>query len=217
VVERHLRDHTSPRSDEGHGGAVTLIQRFGSAASLNIHLPQGPPDQEKPATEAAAAAECKVETVQVRPHRISWVRLLKRVFGIDMHHWPNCGAGKLKIIAANLERPVIEKILTQSAPATGSSRARQRTHQLALRRGRKKSAWRKVGSRIHVCNGTDMNIARAFPGFSSRYCRFTDMKRRSFSRGDSMPCMPSAIRAHRSAGHPLMNSNSRCYLSPKYL
>jgi len=38
--------------------------------------------------------------------------LLKRVFDIDMQHCRNCGAGKLKIIAAILERPVIEKILT---------------------------------------------------------------------------------------------------------
>jgi hypothetical protein len=29
-----------------------------------------------------------------------------------MQHCPNCGAGELKIIAAILERPVIEKILT---------------------------------------------------------------------------------------------------------
>lgn len=29
-----------------------------------------------------------------------------------MHTCPNCGAGELKIIAAILERPVIEKILT---------------------------------------------------------------------------------------------------------
>jgi hypothetical protein len=42
---------------------------------------------------------------------ISWVRLLKRVFDIDMQHCPNCGAGELKIIAAILERLVIEKIL----------------------------------------------------------------------------------------------------------
>ncbi len=41
-----------------------------------------------------------------------WARLLKRVFDIDMQHCPNCGAGELKIIAAILERPVIEKILT---------------------------------------------------------------------------------------------------------
>jgi hypothetical protein len=38
VVERHLLDHTGLNSDEGQGGAVTLIQRFGSAANLNIHL-----------------------------------------------------------------------------------------------------------------------------------------------------------------------------------
>jgi hypothetical protein len=47
-----------------------------------------------------------------RPHRIAWARLLKRVFDIDMQHCPNCRAGELKIIAAILERPVIEKILT---------------------------------------------------------------------------------------------------------
>ncbi|MBX3641687.1 MAG: hypothetical protein KF720_01295 [Rubrivivax sp.] len=29
-----------------------------------------------------------------------------------MQHGPNCGGGELKIIAAILERPVIEKILT---------------------------------------------------------------------------------------------------------
>jgi len=46
-------------------------------------------------------------------HRISWARLLKRVFDIDMQHGPNCGAGQLKIIAAILERSVIEKIWTR--------------------------------------------------------------------------------------------------------
>jgi hypothetical protein len=48
---------------------------------------------------------------QGRPHRISWARLLKLEFDIDMQHGLNCGAGKLKIIAAILERTVIEKIL----------------------------------------------------------------------------------------------------------
>jgi len=38
VVTRHLLDHAGLKVDEGHGGAVTLIQRFGSAANLNIHL-----------------------------------------------------------------------------------------------------------------------------------------------------------------------------------
>ncbi|MFN8737048.1 MAG: transposase [Betaproteobacteria bacterium] len=74
-------------------------------------VPQRPPEQERPATEAAAAAGCEAETVQAWPHRISWARLLKRVFDIDMQHCPNCGGGELKIIAAILERPAIEKIL----------------------------------------------------------------------------------------------------------
>jgi hypothetical protein len=38
VVERHLLNHAGLESDEGQGDAVTLIQRFGSAAELNIHL-----------------------------------------------------------------------------------------------------------------------------------------------------------------------------------
>ena len=46
-----------------------------------------------------------------RPVRLSWARLLKRVFEIDLEHCPNCG-GELKIIAAILEVPVIERILT---------------------------------------------------------------------------------------------------------
>jgi hypothetical protein len=36
--------------------------------------------------------------------------LLKRVLDLDLEHCPNCG-GELKIIAAILEQPVIEKIL----------------------------------------------------------------------------------------------------------
>ena len=42
---------------------------------------------------------------------MSWARLLKRVFEIDLGHCPNCG-GELKVIAAILEAPVIERILT---------------------------------------------------------------------------------------------------------
>jgi hypothetical protein len=81
--------------------------------------------------ESAAAAECEVETAQARPHRIGWARLLKRVFDIDMQHCPNCGGGELKIIAAILERPVIEKILTHlgldpQPPPRG--RAREAAH-----------------------------------------------------------------------------------------
>ena len=47
-------------------------------------VPQGPSQPEQ-AAEAAATAECEREPVQVRPHRITWARLLKCVFDIDMH------------------------------------------------------------------------------------------------------------------------------------
>ena len=72
-----------------------------------------PSGQEQPAQagEATPEPECELETAQARPQRISWARLLKRVFDIDMQHCPNCGVGELKIIAAILERPVIQKIL----------------------------------------------------------------------------------------------------------
>jgi len=38
VITRHLLDQTSCNAFEADSGAVTLIQRFGSAANLNIHL-----------------------------------------------------------------------------------------------------------------------------------------------------------------------------------
>jgi hypothetical protein len=38
LVTRHLRDAAGLEADDGHGGAVALIQRFGSAANFNIHL-----------------------------------------------------------------------------------------------------------------------------------------------------------------------------------
>lgn len=75
-------------------------------------VPQGPPTQAPAATEAPAGGESEGQTVQARAQRISWARLLKRVFDIDMQRCPNCGAGELKIIAAILERAVIEKILS---------------------------------------------------------------------------------------------------------
>jgi hypothetical protein len=40
-----------------------------------------------------------------------WAKLLKRVFNLDLEHCPNCD-GELKVIAAILERPAIENILS---------------------------------------------------------------------------------------------------------
>jgi putative transposase len=64
-----------------------------------------------------APAERATETpsedahAQSAPARMSWARLLKRIFDIDMEHCSNCG-GALKIIAAIEDPPVIVKILT---------------------------------------------------------------------------------------------------------
>jgi len=38
VITRHLFEQTGVKADDADSGAVTLIQRFGSAANLNIHL-----------------------------------------------------------------------------------------------------------------------------------------------------------------------------------
>ena len=55
-----------------------------NAKLRSLVVPQGPPAQAAAATEVAAAAECEVETAQARPHRVSWARLLKRVFSCDI-------------------------------------------------------------------------------------------------------------------------------------
>ncbi len=52
--------------------------------------PQSQPAQAQATSEAAAAAKCEIESevepVHARPQRISWARLLMRVFDIDMQH-----------------------------------------------------------------------------------------------------------------------------------
>jgi hypothetical protein len=74
-------------------------------------VPQVVLQEPEPPAHTAPPAECEVTCAHHRPVRLSWAKLLKRVFEIDMAHCPNCG-GELKIIAAILEQPVIEKILT---------------------------------------------------------------------------------------------------------
>jgi hypothetical protein len=71
-------------------------------AGLRPAIVPGPPQNtSEPADEHAHGA----------PARMSWARLLKRVFDIDLEHCPQCG-GDFKIIAAIEEPAVIVKILT---------------------------------------------------------------------------------------------------------
>jgi len=63
-------------------------------------VPHGP----EQATGKSELTATKPGCAHSRPARISWARLLKRVFQIDIEHCPHCG-GQLKIIAAILEAP----------------------------------------------------------------------------------------------------------------
>ena len=85
--------------------------RFHGVLAPNAKLrAQVVPQEPAPPARAPPPAECEANCAHHRPVRLSWAKLLKRVFEIDMEHCPNCG-GELRIIAAILEQPVIEKIL----------------------------------------------------------------------------------------------------------
>jgi len=85
--------------------------RFHGVLAPNAKLrAQVVPQEPEPPAHAAPPAECEANCAHHRLVRLIWSRLLKRVFALDLEHCPNCG-GELKIIAAILEQPVIEKIL----------------------------------------------------------------------------------------------------------
>ena len=65
---------------------------------------QGVPQEPEAPAQEAAPAECEANCAHHRPVRLSWAKLLKRVFDLDLEHCPNCG-GELRIIAAILEQP----------------------------------------------------------------------------------------------------------------
>ena len=89
-------------------------------AKLRSQIVPAPP-------ERAAETSSEGAHAQGAPPRMSWARLLKRVFDIDIEHCPNCG-GALKIIAAIEDPPVIDKILshlglpTRAPPRTPARR-----------------------------------------------------------------------------------------------
>jgi len=79
--------------------------------------------------------------------RLSWAQLLKRVFELDLEHCPNCG-GEMKIIAAILERPVIEKILTHLG-----LQARRRGHLRVARRCKRPEHSQLIAAGAARCSG----------------------------------------------------------------
>lgn len=79
-------------------------------------VPQGATTADETADSVTDAlgdgiADSEARPVHARAAHIGWARQLRRVFGIDMQQCPNCGAGRLRIIAAIVDRPAIEKIL----------------------------------------------------------------------------------------------------------
>jgi hypothetical protein len=92
-------------------------------AKLRARVVPAGPDEDADASQLDAT---EPGCAHRRPARIRWARLLKRVFEIDLEHCLNCG-GELKIIAAILETPVIERILTHlGLPARAPPRAAAR-------------------------------------------------------------------------------------------
>jgi hypothetical protein len=88
-TETHLVDHVIPHVQVWQwvlSLPITLSVVLAPNARLRARVvPQGSEVAEQ-ATEAAVAGECEIETTQLRPGRIGWARLLKRVFGIEMQH-----------------------------------------------------------------------------------------------------------------------------------
>ncbi len=94
-----------------------------NVSQLRAQVVPQEPEQPEPPTQVATPAECEATCTHHRPVRLSWAKLLKRVFEIDLENCPNCG-GALKIIVAIMVRPVIEKILTHlNLQARASPRA----------------------------------------------------------------------------------------------
>ena len=103
--ERHRPEQTTLyRLVQQH--AATFFAQAENAVGADLVVPQ---EAEAPA-QAVPPADCEGNCAHHHPVRLSWAKLLNRVFEIDLEHCPNCG-GELKIIAAIPEQPVIEKML----------------------------------------------------------------------------------------------------------
>tara|TARA_R110002073_G_scaffold15591_2_gene61165 strand:+ start:243 stop:560 length:318 start_codon:yes stop_codon:yes gene_type:complete len=77
------------------------------APNARLHPKIIPGEKKGKSSLSDASDDAKYSLVSVR---ISWGRLLKRVFDIDIEQCSHCG-GTLKIIAAILEKAAITKVL----------------------------------------------------------------------------------------------------------
>jgi len=129
-------------------------------------VPQGPED----GADAAQPAACEANSAHHRPARMSWAKLLKRVFELDLEHCPNCG-GELKSIATILEGGAL-RILTRlglQARAPPRAPARGQALQAACPRPNP-SASKRPGAKAAGCvwgSARQAEAARS-PGLTRR-------------------------------------------------
>ena len=77
VLTRYLLGQAGLEADEADSGACTLAPNAKLRAQV---VPQGPDE----GAEAAQPAACEANCGHHRPARMSWAKLLERVFGCDI-------------------------------------------------------------------------------------------------------------------------------------
>jgi hypothetical protein len=78
---------------------------FASNAKLRAQVV---PQESEPPAQAVPPAQCEANCAHHRPVWLSWAKLLKRVFDIDLEHCRNCG-GELKFIVGPIEERAPER------------------------------------------------------------------------------------------------------------
>ena len=91
---------------------IHLTRFFGCLAPNAKIRSQIVPKLEAPPDAAASADNNSAASVSAKtPQRMSWEKLLARVFAIDMEHCPNCSSEAFRPIAAVMETGAVRQIL----------------------------------------------------------------------------------------------------------
>lgn len=116
----------SAAAKQSLAGAVVAVT---SGLRADVSTPSAAsPTPEAPA-QATQPTECKASHTHHFTVRLRQVKLFKRMVDLDLEHCPSCG-GEQKIIAAILEQPVIEQILTHLGLQAGQRLVRRTVHGL---------------------------------------------------------------------------------------